>query len=106
MEVYVPCSERLCTPLDTNGPGWNLHPATQGCSACSTRWLGPRTGPGHRETIMAETQVREEAVEVTVDYLPATHPFHQVFAEDTRLEVVRTDAMGFFGVLDRQERDT
>jgi hypothetical protein len=55
---------------------------------------------------MAEVQVREEAVQVTVDYLPATHPFHQAFPEDTRLEVVRTHAMGFFGVQDRQERDT
>jgi hypothetical protein len=45
-------------------------------------------------------------VQVTVDYLPATKPFHNDFVEATTLETVRTEAMNFFGVRDRQERDT
>jgi hypothetical protein len=45
-------------------------------------------------------------VQVTVDYLPATKPFHNDFPETTTLETVRTEAMTFFGVRDRQERDT
>lgn len=46
------------------------------------------------------------AVQVTVDYLPATKPFHTDFPETTTLETVRTEAMLFFGLRDRQERDT
>jgi len=46
------------------------------------------------------------AVQVTVDYLPATKPFHKDFLEMTTLETVRMEAMTFFGVRDRQERDT
>jgi hypothetical protein len=45
-------------------------------------------------------------VQVTVDYLPAAKPFHSDFAETTTLESVRNEAMNFFGVRDRQERDT
>jgi|SRR6266404_5364312 len=45
-------------------------------------------------------------VEVTVSYLPATQPFHQRYPEQAILETVRADAMQFFGVRDRQERDT
>ena len=45
-------------------------------------------------------------VQVTVEYLPATKPFHNDFVETTTLETVRTEAMNFFGVRDRQERDT
>ena len=44
-------------------------------------------------------------IQVTVDYLPATKPFHSDFEESTVLETVRTEAMNFFGVRDRQERD-
>lgn len=46
------------------------------------------------------------AVQVTVDYLPAAKPFHKEFPETTTLETVRAEAMTFFGVRDRQERDT
>ena len=45
-------------------------------------------------------------IQVTVDYLPATKPFHKDFEETTTVEVVRAEAMTFFGVRDRQERDT
>ncbi len=45
-------------------------------------------------------------VQVTVDYLPATKPFHKDFGETTVVEAVRAEAMTFFGVRDRQERDT
>jgi hypothetical protein len=45
-------------------------------------------------------------IQVTVDYLPATKPFHNDFEQTTILETVRTEAMVFFGVRDRQERDT
>jgi hypothetical protein len=45
-------------------------------------------------------------VQVTVDYLPAAKPFHNDFVETTTVETVRTEAMNFFGVRDRQERDT
>ncbi|MGH9961663.1 MAG: hypothetical protein ACREBC_31810 [Pyrinomonadaceae bacterium] len=62
------------------------------------------------ETTQQQTQDRTPPpappVQVTVDYLPATKPFHNDFVETTTLETVRTDAMNFFGVRDRQERDT
>ena len=45
-------------------------------------------------------------VRVTVDYLPATQPFHSDYPGTTTLEVVRLAAMAFFGVRDRQEPDT
>ncbi len=45
-------------------------------------------------------------VEVIVDYLPATEDFRKDYPADTTLEVIRTDAKNFFGVQDRQERDT
>ena len=44
-------------------------------------------------------------VEVTVDYLPATAAFHHEYPRTETLATVRTDAMVFFGVRDRQERD-
>lgn len=47
----------------------------------------------------------EQSVEVTVSYLPAEKPFHRGFTEDTRLAVVRTEAMQFFGVADFTDRD-
>ena len=63
------------------------------------------------ETIETTSSARHEAqshspVQVTVDYLPATRPFHNDFPETTTLETVRSDVMTFFGVRDRQERDT
>src|SRR5438309_1424913 len=48
----------------------------------------------------------EQQVQVTVEYLPAAAPFHHAYTGTTPLEVVRADAMSFFGVRDRQERDT
>jgi hypothetical protein len=45
-------------------------------------------------------------IQVTVDYLPAAKPLHREFDPETTLEVVRAAAMDFFGVRDRQERDT
>ena len=48
----------------------------------------------------------KQDVKVTVDYLPATEPFRGEFTRGTVLETVRTDAMSFFGVTDRTERDT
>jgi hypothetical protein len=45
-------------------------------------------------------------IQVTVDYLPAAKPFHGDFEETTTIETVRTEAMNFFGVRERQERDT
>jgi len=44
-------------------------------------------------------------VDVTVDYLPATAAFHHEYPRTETLATVRTDAMVFFGVRDRQERD-
>lgn len=45
-------------------------------------------------------------IEVKVDYLPAAAPFQGRFPADTPVETVRRAAMAFFGVQDRQERDT
>src|SRR5436309_2772992 len=45
-------------------------------------------------------------VRVTVEYLPASAPFHQAYPGATTLEAVRADAMAFFGVRDHQDRDT
>src|SRR5882724_10309790 len=53
-----------------------------------------------------EARGAQENVHVTVDYLPATKPFVQAYPATTIVETVRTDAMAFFGVRDRQERDT
>jgi hypothetical protein len=47
----------------------------------------------------------EQPVQVTVNYLPATKPFHKPYSGTTTLATVRTDATAFFGVRDRQERD-
>lgn len=48
----------------------------------------------------------QHEIEVQVDYLPAAAPFHGRFTPETTVETVRTAAMAFFGVQDRQERDT
>src|SRR5258708_8965543 len=45
-------------------------------------------------------------IQVTVDYLPAAAPFHHRYAPETTVETVRVAAMAFFGVRDRQDRDT
>jgi|SRR6266568_7718029 hypothetical protein len=45
-------------------------------------------------------------IEVTVDYLPAAAPFHHRYPPETLVEAVREAAMKFFGVQDRQDRDT
>jgi hypothetical protein len=56
---------------------------------------------------MAQIEVAtKQSVKVTVDYLPATEAFHGEFTRETVLETIRTEAMSFFGVADRTERDT
>jgi len=60
----------------------------------------------HQESEQLHPQPPQPPVQVTVDYLPAAKPFHKAFEETTTLETVRTEAMTFFGVSDRQERDT
>src|SRR6266516_2073689 len=57
------------------------------------------------QTDTAKTSDPHE-IQVTVDYLPAAAPFHDRFAPETTVETVRTAAMAFFGVQDRQDRDT
>jgi hypothetical protein len=49
---------------------------------------------------------KPKTVNTTVDYLPAAEPFKKPYPRETQVEVVRTEAMEFFGVRDRQERDT
>ena len=49
---------------------------------------------------------RPETIRVVVSYLPAVHPFERAYSPDTTAETVRVDAMAFFHVSDRQERDT
>jgi hypothetical protein len=51
-----------------------------------------------------QTRTRQE-IKVTVDYLPAAEDFHQDYPPGNILEAIRSDAKGFFGVQDRQERD-
>jgi hypothetical protein len=59
------------------------------------------------EEVQPSDEHRHQAdIETTVSYLPAAHPYKHDFARETVLETVRTDAMAFFGVHDRQERDT
>ena len=45
-------------------------------------------------------------VRVTVSYLPAAAPFREEYPNETVLEDIRGQAMGFFQVQDRTERDT
>jgi hypothetical protein len=56
------------------------------------------------ETDTTPAGLRE--IQVTVDYLPAAAPFHHRYTPETTVEAVRVAAMAFFGVQDRQERDT
>lgn len=58
----------------------------------------PQTEPAGKE--------RAHDIAVKVDYLPASAPFHERYPPDTTAEAVRVAAMVFFGVQDRQERDT
>jgi hypothetical protein len=44
--------------------------------------------------------------QVTVDYLPAAHPFHHSYDGSVTLATVRSEAMAFFGVSDHKDRDT
>ena len=46
-----------------------------------------------------------ELVEVSVDYLPSPNQFRQSYKDETLIEMVRTDAMTFFGVKDFQDRN-
>jgi hypothetical protein len=65
--------------------------------------------PNDKAAVVEESQEprgAHEDVHVTVDYLPATKPFGRAYPAMTMVETVRTDAMGFFSVRDRQERDT
>jgi hypothetical protein len=52
-----------------------------------------------------ETKTKQ-TVKVTIDYLPASEAFHGEYRRETALETIRSEAMTFFGVADRQERDT
>jgi hypothetical protein len=54
---------------------------------------------------VSTSQGKETKVETTVDYLPAQKPFHKAYAQETTLEVVRTEAMSHFGVADFTDRD-
>jgi hypothetical protein len=58
------------------------------------------------EQAPAQEAAQPAAFEVTVDYLPAAAPYHHRYAAEAILETVRTAAMAFFHVSDRQERDT
>ena len=52
----------------------------------------------------ARPEVDEAAIKV--DYLAAAAPFHGRLPEDEPIENARAASMTFFGVADRQERDT
>jgi hypothetical protein len=43
---------------------------------------------------------------ITVEYLPASHPFHREYEGNVTLSMVRADAMTFFKVSDHKDRDT
>jgi hypothetical protein len=56
---------------------------------------------------MAQVEAKKKQdVKVKVDYLPATEDFKKDYQPESLVETVRTDAKNFFGVQDRQERDT
>jgi hypothetical protein len=57
------------------------------------------------EMVQVEAKKKQD-VKVKVDYLPATEDFKKDYEPETLVETVRTDAKNFFGVQDRQERDT
>src|SRR5207244_4349648 len=58
------------------------------------------------ETETAEQAARRTEVKVSVDYLPAAEDFRKEYARTMVLETIRSEAKDFFGVQDRQERDT
>src|SRR5213593_2083520 len=65
--------------------------------------------PAEREARSEMAQVeakKEQQVKVKVDYLPATEDLKRDYKPETLVETVRADAKSFFGVQDRQERDT
>lgn len=45
-------------------------------------------------------------IEATVDYVPATEPFHAKEESAATIEAVRQTAMTYFNVSDHQDRDT
>lgn len=51
---------------------------------------------------------RSESIdyEITVEYLPASHPFHKSYEGNETVATVRADAMTFFHVSDHRDRDT
>lgn len=49
---------------------------------------------------------RTNEIRISVEYLPATKPFHHEYSPQTTIGTVQTDAMSFFGVRDYQDRDT
>ena len=58
------------------------------------------------ETTTLDGRQHPHTIQVIVSYLPAAAPFRKPYVSETIVETVRTEAMGFFGVRDRQERDT
>jgi hypothetical protein len=54
----------------------------------------------------ATEQATQREVKVSVDYLPAAEDFRKDYPTTTSIETIRSDAKTFFGVQDRQERDT
>lgn len=54
----------------------------------------------------AQAANENRPVQVTVNYLPAAGPFREEYPHGAILETMRGQAMEFFGVQDRQERDT
>src|SRR5437867_5980429 len=92
----------------------------RGWMSARSRWVGsinlmkdPRTSASKESNMDSQTNAavhdsahQVDEVEVTVEYLPATSPFHRPYPQSTTIEVVRTDAMVFFGVRDHQDRDT
>lgn len=54
-------------------------------------------------TQQQERGKKQEEVEVTADYLPATEDYKEGYPRQTLLETVRTGAKNFFGVEDRTE---
>ena len=56
---------------------------------------------------MAEVEAKKKQdVKVKVDYLPASEDFKMDYEPEALVETVRSDSKSFFGVQDRQERDT
>jgi len=54
----------------------------------------------------AEQAVRQEtSVDIHVHYLPAVHAFRRTYDDEALVATVRSDAMTFFGVQDRTDRN-